>query len=245
ASATEPHERVRARHALALEPGDERVTTAVVDTGIVIGHPEFQRKCLAGYDTVDIGVGYVADQLRLVGDSRGHDYNPYDEVGHGCHVAGIIGAQGWRISPGVAGRALLLAIRVLAAAIGKSVAKRIGIGCTPDIDAGVKVAVDLGAWVMNMSFGTPASSVDAGAPRPHERAVRYAAHYDCVLVAAAGNTGRPEVFYPAAFDEVICVTSVDANNRLSRFSTSGPHVSLCAPGERIVGVGPHGYQVNS
>src|SRR5437762_2078558 len=77
-SATEPHERVRAPQALALEPGDERVTTAIVDTGIVIGHPEFQRKCLAGYDTVDIGVGYVTDELRLVGDSRGHDYNPYD-----------------------------------------------------------------------------------------------------------------------------------------------------------------------
>src|SRR5262249_10478455 len=119
------------------------------------------------------------------------------------------------------------------------------IGCQPDIDAGVKVGVDLGAWVMNASFGTPATSLDASAPPPHEKAVRYATQRGCALIAAAGNSGKPEVFYPAAFEDVICVTSVDHENRLSKFSTSGPHVALCAPGERIVSVARHGYQINS
>ena len=36
-----------------------------VDTGMVVGHPEFQRKCLAGYDTVDMGLGRVSAEMRL------------------------------------------------------------------------------------------------------------------------------------------------------------------------------------
>jgi len=243
--AWEPHERIRALEARSLEPGDERITTAIVDTGIVIGHPEFQRKCLAGYDTVDIGMGAVSLELRLVGDSRGHDYNPRDEVGHGCHVAGVIGAQGWRIPPGVGGRTLLLPIRVLAAAVSGEGSRRLGVGALPDIDAGMKVAVDLGASVVNMSFGTPESSLDPGAPLPHARIVQYADHYGCTLIAATGNSGLRERYYPAALAEVIAVGSVDRDGRRSPFCTYGDHLALCAPGERVVSAGRRGYQVST
>lgn len=244
-AARQPHEQVNAPAALAMEPGDERVTTAVVDTGIIVGHPEFQRKCLAGYDTVDIGMGRVADKLKLVGDSRGLDYNPYDDVGHGCHVAGIIGAQGWHLPRGVGGRNLVLAVRVLAGALDERRGKRVGVGCQPDIDGGVKVAVDLGADVVNMSFGTPASGLDPEAPLPHRAVVAYATCRGCTLVAAAGNSGIEEVIYPAALPEVICVASVDAQGRRSSFSTQGAHVALAAPGERILSCGVRGYQHSS
>ena len=243
--AWEPHERIHAATARTLEPGDERVTVAIVDTGIIVGHPEFQRKCLAGYDTVDIGIGRLNPQMRLVGDSRGWDYNPHDDVGHGCHVSGIIGAHGWTIPPGVAGRSLLLAIRVLAAVVGESSPRRTGVGCLADIDAGMKVAVDLGGRVLNMSYGTPQSSVDKDAPLPHRRVVDYAMHHGCILVAAAGNSGISEKYYPAALPEVIAVGSVDSGGVRSRFSTFGDHVALCAPGENIVSTSRNGYAVNS
>ncbi|MBK7616748.1 MAG: S8 family serine peptidase [Burkholderiales bacterium] len=243
--ARQPHEQINAIAALAMEAGDERVTTAVVDTGIVIGHPEFQRKCLAGYDTVDIGMGRVGDKLKLVGDSRGLDYNPYDEVGHGCHVAGIIGAQGWHLPRGVGGRSLLLAVRVLAGALDERRGKRVGVGCQPDIDSGMKVAADLGADVINMSFGTPASSLDPAAPVPHRSVVAYASSMGCTLVAAAGNSGIEEIIYPAALSEVICCASVDAKGRRSSFSTQGDHVTLAAPGEQILSCAQRGYQVSS
>jgi subtilisin family serine protease len=245
ALARRPHSQVRAPEALALEPGDERVTTAVVDTGIVVGHPEFQRKCLAGYDTVDIGMGRVGDKLKLLGDSRGLDFNPYDDVGHGCHVAGILGAQGWHLPRGVGGRTLILAVRVLAGALDERRNKRVGVGCQPDIDSGMKVAVDLGADVINMSFGTPASSLDAAASPPHSAVVAYAAGMGCTLVAAAGNSGLDEVIYPAALPEVICCGSVDAHGRRSAFSTQGAHLTLAAPGERILSCGQQGYQLSS
>jgi subtilisin family serine protease len=243
--AWQPHHRVRAVEARSMEEGDQRVTTAIVDTGVVVGHPEFQRKCLAGYDTCDLGMGQVNSDVKLVGDSRGFDYNPNDEVGHGCHVAGIIGAQGWEIPPGVGGKTLLLPVRVLAAAVKPQGSRRMGVGALSDINAGMKVACDLGADVINMSFGTPASSVDDRASQPHARVIAYALHYGCVLVAAAGNSGKEEKYFPAAHPDVIAVGSVDGEGRRSHFSTFGDHVALCAPGENIVSAGQHGYQVNS
>src|SRR5262249_25664882 len=103
-----PYRQIRALEALREEPGLEDITVAVVDTGVVVGHPEFQRRCLAGYEVVDLGLGRLNSTMMLVGDARGRDYNPYDEVGHGCLVSGIIGAHGWRVPRGTAGAALLL-----------------------------------------------------------------------------------------------------------------------------------------
>lgn len=245
ADAQLPHDVIHASEALALEPGDERVTVAVVDTGLALGHPEFQRKLLAGYDTVDLGIGSLGSGVMLVGDSLGRDFAARDETGHGSSVGGVLGAQGWRIPRGLAGLALLLPVRVLAAArVGPATAKPVGVGGLCDIDVGMKVAVDLGADVINMSFGTPQSGVDPAAPKPHARVVAYATHYECVLVAAAGNSGRDEPFYPAALPEVIAVGSADFAGQRSRFSTYGAHLTLCAPGERIVSAGRSGYQVN-
>jgi subtilisin family serine protease len=240
-----PQALVRAAEALALEPGDERVTVACVDSGIALGHAELQRKLLAGFDSVDIGIGAVSSDLRLVGDSRGHDFAPLDDVGHGTHVAGVIGAQGWRMPKGLAGLSLILPLRVLAAARPANASRPVGVGALPDIDAGMKVAVDLGAHVINMSFGTRGEQVAEGAPLPHKAVVAYATRYGCVLVAASGNSGQRERFYPAALPEVIAVGSVDLERRPSRFSTSGDHVAIMAPGERIYSSDRRGYRAAS
>jgi subtilisin family serine protease len=239
-----PHERIHAPEAHRLEAGDERVTVGLVDTGISLGHPEFQRKLLAGYDAVDLGVDEAAG-LRLVGDSRGDDFTPADEVGHGSHVAGVIGATGWEIPPGVAGLSLMLPVRVLAAALTQGAQKPSGIGAEANINCGVKVAVDLGADVLNLSFGTSEHDIDADAPKPQARVVAYAERYGCVLVAASGNSGVGERFYPAALPEVIAVGSVDAGGKRSAFSSYGDHVALCAPGENIVSCGIEGLREGS
>lgn len=239
------HQLVGAADALAIEPGDERVTVACVDTGVSLGHAELQRKLLAGYDTVDLGLGAVGERLRLVGDSRGHDFSPLDAVGHGTHVAAIIGAQGWQMPKGVAGRALVLPIRVLAAARPPGAKLPLGVGALADIDAGMKVAVDLGADVINMSFGTRSDQLDPQAPTPHGAVIAYATHHGCVLVAAAGNSGKRERFFPAALPDVIAVGSVDQDGRRSSFSTWGDHVAIAAPGEQVRSADRRGYRAAS
>jgi subtilisin family serine protease len=239
-----PHLRIHAPEAHELEPGDERVTVGLVDTGISIGHPEFQRKLLAGYDTVDLGVDEAVG-LRLVGDSRGDDFTPSDDVGHGTHVGGIVGATGWELPPGVAGLSLMLPIRVLAAALVKDAKKPSGIGAETNIGAGVKIAVDLGASVLNLSFGTSEHDVEPGTPKPQADVVAYAERYGCTLVAASGNSGGGERYYPAALPEVIAVGSVGDDGRRSPFSSYGDHVALCAPGEHIVSCGISGVREGS
>ncbi len=243
-----PYAMVHSEEALAADPGDERVVVAVVDSGVSLGHSELQRKLLSGYDVVDLGIGSVNGEATLLGDSLGLDFAPTDDLGHGSHVAGVIGAQGWQVPRGVAGRSLLLPVRVLAAARVDAEpaepAEQVvtGIGAISDIDLGIKTAADLGARVLNMSFGTPAASLEPGTPPPHRAAIAYARSHGCVLVAAAGNSGHEEPFYPAADPEVIAVGSVRQDGTRSSFSTYGAHVALSAPGEHIVGVGRRGYR---
>jgi subtilisin family serine protease len=67
----------------------------------------------------------------------------------------------------------------------------------------------------------------------------------CVLVAASGNSGVAERYYPAALPDVIAVGSVGENGRRSSFSSYGDHVALCAPGERIVSCGVTGLRSGS
>ncbi|WP_394826330.1 S8 family peptidase [Pendulispora albinea] len=236
------HELVRAHRALPY--GDERVIVAIVDSGVAMGHPELQRKLLAGYDTVDLGWGRVGD-LELIGNSRGHDFNPRDEVGHGSHVAGVIGAQGFRVPRGIAGRSLILPLRVLAAAMGPHATRPVGIGGLSDIDCGLKVACDLGAKVINMSFGTGERSLDPDAPPPHREVIDYAVSLGVILVAAMGNTGDSERLYPAAHPDVIAVGAVDGELRPCAFSTRGKHCALAAPGDRIYSLDLHGYRCSS
>jgi subtilisin family serine protease len=239
-----PHKQVHAPEAHALEAGDSEVWVGLVDTGISLPHPEFRRKLLAGYDTVHLGVGSDFGDVRLVGNSHGDDFAPRDEVGHGSHVGGIVGAHGWRLPTGVAGRSMMLPVRVLAAARDHKSGKLVGVGSLPDINAGLKVAVDMGADVLNLSFGTPASAVPEGPP-PHRDVIDYAAQNGCTLVAAMGNSGLHETYYPAAYPEVIAVGSVDDSGHRSHFSTTGDHIAISAPGERIVSAGRHGYEAGS
>jgi subtilisin family serine protease len=144
-----------------------------------------------------------------------------------------MGARGEAIPPGLGGNCWLLPVRVLGAARLPGKPQPVGLGAIADIDLGVKIAVDLGARILNMSFGTPDNAIESGLPKPHADVIGYAAARGCILVAASGNSGKEERFWPAAFDEVIAAGSVDADGQPSHFTTCGDHVAVCAPGERL------------
>ncbi|HEY9227121.1 MAG TPA: S8 family serine peptidase, partial [Gemmatimonadaceae bacterium] len=97
------HDMVNASDALAYEPGDAAVIIAIVDTGISLSHRELEGRLRAGFDTVQLGEHDVAAGVTLVGDEKDEDPDPDDEVGHGTACAGIIGARGDEIPPGLAG----------------------------------------------------------------------------------------------------------------------------------------------
>jgi subtilisin family serine protease len=112
-----------------------------------------------------------------------------------------------------------------------------------DVDeaAAIVYAVDHGAKIVNLSLG------GVGTSELEERAIRYAADHDVLLVAAAGNEyadGNP-VEYPAAALQpagsngqggvgLSVAASTMAGERAS-FSNTGAHISLAAPGENVFG----------
>ncbi len=233
---------INAMEALAYEAGDPATIVAIVDTGVAQHHPELTHRLRAGIDTVQLSTEQLASGLRLVGDRSRIDTDPEDAVGHGTACAAIIGARGDHLPVGLAGDCSMIAARVLGGALlpGKDTA--IGIGAIADIDLGMKHVIDLGAKVINMSFGTAASQLDANDPLPHQDVVRYAKLRGCILVAASGNNGNEERFSPACLDDVIAVGSVNADGKPSAFTTYGEHVALCAPGERVYSAGLENYQ---
>lgn len=237
----EPFNRVGAFEALDIESGDASIPVAVVDTGVSLGHPEFRHRIMAGVDTVDLGLGPIGSGATLVGDSDTPDALASDETGHGSHVAGIIAANGDFMPPGIGGRSSLIPVRALAAAR-SSDGRIVGIGGTMDIDAAVKAAVDMGARVLNLSFGTSEAELPEGAPPVHADTTEYAASRGAVLVAAMGNSAQSERFFPAALDHVIAVGAIQPNGRRASFSTMGDHIALSAPGENIISAGLKGYR---
>jgi subtilisin family serine protease len=235
---------IGAAEAMAYEPGDTAIIVALVDSGVAPDHPELSGRLRAGFDCVHLGPEDLAAGMRYLGKTDVTDTAPYDYyVGHGTSCAGIIGALGEVIPPGLSGACPLLPVRVLGAAALPGRPDPLGIGAIADIDVGLKIAVDLGARVVNCSFGTPDALLDPHTPKPHQDVVRYAAARGAVLVAASGNSGREEVFWPAAFPEVIAVGSVSAEGIPSAFATTGTHVALAAPGEQVVSCGLQGYQL--
>lgn len=233
---------VRAAEAVAYEPGDPAVIIAIVDTGVQAHHAEWAGALRAGVDTVQLGSGPLAAGLELVGDLSEIDTDPDDVVGHGTACCGIIGARGHGQPPGLAGRCSLLPIRALGAARSPGSGALVGVGALADINEGVKRAIDLGAKVVNMSFGTPEAELRPGDPQPHADVVRYGLARGCVLVAASGNSGRAERYAPASLDGVIAVGASDGTGRPAAFSTRGEHVAVAAPGERVFAAGLEGYQ---
>ena len=203
--------------------GDSQITVAVLDTGINLDHPELTKVLLPGYDFVNIldGVG------KFVGDYLGYDEDPEDEVGHGTHVAGIIAGQGLKMPLGVVPDCKILPVRVLGAM--KRGSKKVGAGLLDNINTGIKWAIDHGADVINMSLGVK----HTGGGLPHEEVVAYAKRKGVTIVAASGNDGKEELYYPGALPHVITVGAVDELNHVATFSTYGKQVDLVAPGTNI------------
>ena len=233
-------ELIRLPQALGYTRGDAAVIVGLVDTGVLSEHRALPAAAMRrGFDTVDLDPQALGG-LELVGDNRGKDEDPSDEVGHGTGCAGILRADGLDLPPGAAGVCSLLPVRVLGAAM--SGGRRVGVGSIANIDAGMKRLVDLGVKVINMSFGTAEGQLPPGGNWPHLEVVRYALARGVVLVAASGNSGLAERYFPAAHDGVIAVGAVNARGEPARFSTRGEHVALCAPGEGIwtCGIGGQG-----
>lgn len=170
---------------------------------------------------IDTGVSRVED-LDPMHFVKGYNFvsnntNADDDNGHGTHCAGTI-AQ-WTNNgvgvTGVANRALIMPLKVLGAN---------GSGTSAAIAQAIDYATDNGAEVISMSLGGGGyNSVMAKAvKRAHDKGV--------VVVAAAGNSSRGTVSYPAAYPGAIAVAATQADERVTFYSNWGKEIAIAAPG---------------
>lgn len=170
---------------------------------------------------VDSGIDLTHSDLEVVGgvSEVGYTSSYTDDNGHGTHVAGIVAALDNQIGVvGVGPDIDLYAVKVL---------NRKGSGYTSDIIAGLEWCMNNDMDVVNMSLGSSyyVQSFQDACTALYESGT--------VIVAAAGNTGTLQPFYPAAYAHVIGVGATDASDALAYFSTCGPHVDLVAPGVSV------------
>ncbi len=218
-----------------------KVVVAIVDTGLDSDHPELTDIIWKNPDEIpannidDDHNGFVDDIIGydVSGDFISFtepvgDNDPSDEVGHGTHVAGIIGSQenGFGIV-GIAPDAEIMAVKIRPNAT-------TAIGA-----AGIIYAVIAGAKVINISWGTP---FESGVLRD---ALKFARDNQVFVSIAAGNTGDNQRFYPAAFDSSFTVGAGNSRGYLTDFSTYGAHVDIVAPGEDILSLRANGTDMYS
>lgn len=201
------------------------VIIAVIDTGVDYTHPDLggclgmQCRVIGGYDVVD------------------GDNDPFDEHGHGTHVAGIAAGSG--LSNGVAQQAKILAYRAL---------DENGSGSTADVIDAIGRAVEDGAHIINLSLG------DAnGLPgSPQNLAVREAVRRGVLVVAAAGNSGPRwgTIGSPGSEDLALTVGALTDDDKPALFSSRGPvresfalKPDISAPGVGILSAMPGGGHV--
>ena len=226
--------------AWAIEKGDRNVVIAIIDSGIDYRHDDLAPKAWINPGEIpengldDDGNGYVDDvygwdftdapNLQAEGDYLEGDNEPIDESGHGTHVAGIAGAMpdnGIGVA-GVAWESPLMAIRAGLSLGGSSRMQ------DDDSAAAIVYAVDNGASVVNMSWGSERRSFVI------QDAIDYAYARGAVLVAAAGNSQKPTAIFPAAYRKVIAVASTEQNQQRFYQSNFGASVDIGAPGNVIL-----------
>jgi serine protease AprX len=198
------------------------VVVAVIDTGIDAAH-------------VDLDGGKVIGWKDFVNNRA----TPYDDNGHGTHVASIATGtgEGNPAYKGVAPGAALVGIKVLDAN---------GSGSMSNVAAGIDWAISnkdvYGIRVINLSLGTSGSSDGSDST---SQAVNRAHDAGIVVAVAAGNSGpaKKTIGSPGAAAKALTVAAMadpgEKGFNLASFSSRGPTADgrtkpdIAAPGTNI------------
>ncbi|MDD4976184.1 MAG: S8 family peptidase [Bacteriovorax sp.] len=214
-----------------IAKGGSDVVIAIIDSGIDYNHPDLKKNLWINEAEKNGKPGVDDDGNGFIDDIYGYDFanedgDPMDGLGHGTHVAGIIGAshngEGIR---GVMNNVKIMSLKFLTDK---------GPGDTKNAIRAVDYAIKNGAQIINNSWGGGDYS------QAMYDAFMAAAEKNIIITAAAGNSNvdndvTPK--YPASY-KVPNLITVAAHNALegrASFSNYGKNsVSIYAPGLDIV-----------
>lgn len=240
--------KVKADTAWSVSQGDSTVVIGIVDTGVQLDHPDLQGHIYInpGEDGPDgLGGNKRTNVIDDDGNGKVDDYRGWDFVGgifgefnednnpsptavnnaHGTHVAGIAGAVTNNVTgiASVSFNARLFPIK--ASADNDNQPGGVSIFTFPAF-RGIVYAAQMGAQVINLSWGGP------GASQFEQDMIDSASALGAVIVAAGGNTATAaELQYPASYRNVLSVASTQFGGDLkSSFSSYNEMIDVAAPG---------------
>lgn len=204
----------------------EGITAAVLDTGIY-DHPDLSGRIIGFKD-------FVKNKTA-----------PYDDNGHGTHVAGDIA------SSGASSNSLYIGPAYKANLVGVKVLNKLGSGSLSTVIEGIQWCIDnrekYNIRVINLSLGS--SATESYKDDPVCQAVEKAWDSEIVVCAAAGNSGPQAntVGSPGIDPLIITVGALDdrnteasEDNQIADFSSRGPTVDglvkpdVVSPGVNII-----------
>ena len=201
------HTQVNSELAWDISTGSQSIKIAIIDNG-------------APSDHLDLNVFKQRDVSDNDDDATPpQTYNQSSSWSHGTHCSGLATAE-INNSTGIAslgGNAELIIV--------KATGDNQNPSSIYNSYAGVQWACENGANVISMSYGSENSS------NALQELIN--AYPEIVFLAAAGNDGNSTQNFPAAYQNVIGVGSVDYNDQRSSFSNYNvgfPWVDIAAPG---------------
>ena len=214
----------------------DAIVIAIVDDGMRITHRELagfiwtnpKEKPNNGID--DDGNGFVDDVHGWDVSDQDNDVSVPDyrpDYFHGTHLASVV----TEIAKAAYGDSASEYIQILPV---KSIADDAPTAHVKDGYKGIRYAIQAGADIIICSWGV-------GHISPDDLAVlKEASDKGILVVAAAGNMPQELGQYPAAFEPVLAVASVERDGTKTHKSTYGQFVDIAAPGSDI-----HGASVES
>lgn len=189
---------------------DEKVKVALLDSGI-----DYQE-----------GLN-VKERVNLIEDDN--EFSPMfeDSSNHGTSIASLIVSNNGKVK-GINKNVELYSARILDENKQAPISR---------VVEGIYWAIDKKVNIISISFGTNQYS------EALKQAIDEANAKGILVIAAAGNQGEngtDNVEYPAAFENVVAVGSVDSKAEVSGFSSTGKEVDVVAPGEAVRATGAFG-----
>lgn len=227
---------IDAPEAWGITTGDSNITVGIIDSGIDYNHEDLVDNIWINSGEIpnngvdDDNNGYIDDYYGW--DFVNNDNEPLDDLGHGTHVAGIVGAKG-NNNIGVTGvvwDCKLIALKFL---------DNSGSGPVSDAVKAVEYATSMGIKIINASYGS------YGYSQTEFDAISAAHNAGILFIAAAGNESNNNDIlphYPSDYNipNIISVASTDKNDDKSGFSNFGiNNVELGAPGSAIYSTLPN------
>lgn len=187
----------------------ENIRIGVIDTGVDFHHPDLSR-------SLGTGVNVIHRWLP-----------PFDDNGHGTHIAGTIAANNNRNGlVGVAPRSIVFPVKAF---------DRKGTAYVSEIIQGLEWCVQHRMHIINMSFGMDGPSTAL------YKAVLKARKAGIIIVASAGNDGtKNKIDFPARYKETIAIGATNKKGRIAKFSNRSRDIHLFAPGHKIPSTWPRG-----